>query len=479
MTTADFSAAQQRLAERRRLLHHDSSSPSRARASSQHLSHASTAFDRLPPPLHRLGQAWTAITGREGTRPAFRVGQIDAELLDDELLELLKGQVGEGLKYFGVRIPLLPLLANAHRLQTHLRDDYTPEISLALRALLFKLSFWDHSTTYGAALQNLRYTDARSASLTHPPPTTLQKSLYGLFTVAGPYTWHKWETHLLSSSPPPDPLLPRLTNLLSTTYTAAKLGTFLLFLLNGRHHDLLSHVLRVRLVPRTGHVVREVSFEYLNRQLVWHAFTEFLLFVLPLVGISRWRRWATRAWRKAKSLTRRRKRKPSSSDNAHQQVDDPDSDTDDDPPSAGELSFLPEHTCPICFSAQTNPDPTHPSATTVGSNLAAAAQTSVTNPYAARPCGCVYCYVCIAQALEAEEGEGWVCLRCGAVVRECEPWRGDVVYDEGDGGEGGDTVEVEREREREREKGARRVGFEEVEGRVDAGVDEEKRERPR
>jgi peroxin-2 len=32
------------------------------------------------------------------------VGQVDAELLDEELLELLKGQVGEGLKYLGVSV---------------------------------------------------------------------------------------------------------------------------------------------------------------------------------------------------------------------------------------------------------------------------------------------------------------------------------------------------------------------------------------
>jgi peroxin-2 len=69
---------------------------------------SSEAVSRLPYPLNRLGGAglnlWSAISGREGTRPEFRVGQVDAELLDEELLELLKGQVGEGLKYFGVGI---------------------------------------------------------------------------------------------------------------------------------------------------------------------------------------------------------------------------------------------------------------------------------------------------------------------------------------------------------------------------------------
>lgn len=55
------------------------------------------------------------------------------------------------------------------------------------------------------------------------------------------------------------------------------------------------------------------------------------------------------------------------------------------------------------------------------------AQTDITNPYEAITCGCVYCFVCIAKRLEAEEGEGWVCLRCGELVKVCKPWAGDVL----------------------------------------------------
>lgn len=37
---------------------------------------------------------------------SFRVGQLDTELLDAELLELLRGQVWNGLKYFNVGFPV-------------------------------------------------------------------------------------------------------------------------------------------------------------------------------------------------------------------------------------------------------------------------------------------------------------------------------------------------------------------------------------
>lgn len=102
MSSPDFAQAQARLLARRRQREPDA----RARTAAQRESHLSSSLSRLPYPVGGLGAAaltaWDSVKGREGTRPAFRVGQVDAELLDEELLELLKGQVGEGLKLFGV-----------------------------------------------------------------------------------------------------------------------------------------------------------------------------------------------------------------------------------------------------------------------------------------------------------------------------------------------------------------------------------------
>ena len=55
------------------------------------------------------------------------------------------------------------------------------------------------------------------------------------------------------------------------------------------------------------------------------------------------------------------------------------------------------------------------------------AQTDIVNPYETIPCRCIYCFVCVAQKLEAEEGDGWMCLRCGEIVKRCRPWSGDVL----------------------------------------------------
>ncbi|SLM35281.1 peroxisomal biogenesis factor 2 [Lasallia pustulata] len=425
MTSTDFAAAQQRIAARRQLR----ASEVQARLASQRDHHASNALSRLPFPFYALGgkglEAWDTIRGREGTRPAFRVGQVDAELLDEELLELLKGQVGDALKCFG----------------SHLRDEWSPEILLCLRAILFKLTIWDHNASYGAALVNLRYTDARHKGPVLAVPTRWQKVLYGFFTVGGRYAWNKWEDWLVDQEggyeepSSTTQTLSRISSIISTTHSTAAFASFLVFLYNGRYRTLLDRILRLRLASPSSQISREVSFEYLNRQLVWHAFTEFLLFLLPLVGVSRWRRWLTRAWRRTKAFFK----------NAGDEEDD-------GMKMGGELAYLPERTCALCYQDQ-NPTATSENeimaVTGASGGIIGSAQTDVTNPYETIPCGCIYCFVCLASRLEAEDGEGWTCLRCGELVKECRPWNGDVLEDVAKHGNGsGKTVSFSDEEEK-------------------------------
>ncbi|KAI0474784.1 Pex12 amino terminal region-domain-containing protein [Xylaria cf. heliscus] len=403
MSSTGFAQAQRRLAARRQAREREAQAQL---AAHRDASRAWSQVTRLPFPFDRLGSAslstWELISSREGTRPAFRVGQVDSELLDEDLVQQLRDQVGEALKYLG----------------TNLRDDWSAEILLALRAILFKLTVWDHDATYGAALQNLKYTDARREGPVLTPPSRWQKSLYGLMTVAGKYGWTKWENWLLDQDngyDEPSPLVKRLSGLttrITTVHSMAAFVSFLVFLLHGRYRTILDRVLRMRLAPPTSQVNREVSFEYLNRQLVWHAFTEFLLFVLPLVGINRWRRWLSRTWRKTKELIHV----------------EPEGHAGD---KKGEFAFLPERTCAICYQDQNSAvSETEVLAAAASSGVVGSAQTDITNPYETIPCGCIYCFVCLATRLEREEGEGWTCLRCGELVKECKPWSGDVLEEQ-------------------------------------------------
>ena len=105
MNSINFAAAQERVLERRRLREAEA----RARKTEQQRAFPINpgAVHRLPPPLSRLAgtgwMLWNSVKGREGTRPVFRVGQVDAELLDEELLGLLKGQISDALKFLGVK----------------------------------------------------------------------------------------------------------------------------------------------------------------------------------------------------------------------------------------------------------------------------------------------------------------------------------------------------------------------------------------
>lgn len=209
----------------------------------------------------------------------------------------------------------------------------------------------------------------------------------------------------------------QFTSSLSTFHSIAALASFLTFLLNGRFRTLLDRVLRLRLTPTSSSISREVSFEYLNRQLVWHAFTEFLLFLLPLVGIARWRRILSRVYKRIWNFfTSTFRRGVPGEDDAEGAT------------KSGELGFLPERTCAICYKDQTPGGGSEAELLSgSGGGVVGSASTDITNPYSAIPCGCLYCYVCLAQRLEAEEGEGWTCLRCGELVKECRPWDGDVL----------------------------------------------------
>ena len=407
MSSSSFAAAQQRVLERQAVRRQEAQSQKAALEAAA----KESPIARLPPPFNRAAPSitsfWSTLVNSEGTRPAFRVGQVDAELLDEELLSLLRGQVGDGLKYFG----------------GHLQDDWSQEILLLLRSVLFKLSIWDNDASYGASLQNLRFADARQGLASQATPTRLQKSLYGVFTVFGRYGWDKWENWLVEQEggyTAPSELvqrLSRLTSWFSTMHSIAAFISFLVFLVNGRYRTLTDRILRLRLVSASNQISRDVSFEYLNRQLVWHAFTEFLLFLLPLVGISRWRRWLSRAWKRTKSMMR----------------SDSDTDAESDTMKSGPLSFLPERTCAICYQDQ-NPAAAS-EAEILGANTGASggvignASTDIVNPYETIPCGCIYCFVCLATKIEGEEGHGWSCLRCGETVYRCKPWNGDVLIE--------------------------------------------------
>ena len=142
MTSANFAAAQQRVLERQHLRDAQAREYAEVRQSSLPRS----ALSRLPHPFCRAsdtcGAFWDIVKGREGTNSAFRVGQVDAELLDEELLELLRGQAGEALKYYGVSLQYSLL---DQSLTTDHLASFTSGTSIPRRSSLHCVQYFSNS----------------------------------------------------------------------------------------------------------------------------------------------------------------------------------------------------------------------------------------------------------------------------------------------------------------------------------------------
>ncbi|KAG5223020.1 Peroxisome assembly protein [Salix suchowensis] len=185
--------------------------------------------------------------------------------------------------------------------------QYEPELDAFLEFLIWRFSIWVDKPTPGNALMDLRYRDERAmesrgkvrTGLEGPGLTIAQKIWYCIATVGGQYTWarlqsfsafRRWgdsEQYLFcvffrGTGKACMDLIQRIEGL----YKVASFGNLLVFLYTGRFRNLIERVLKARLVYGSPNMNRAVSFEYMNRQLVWNEFSEMLLLLLPLLNSS-------------------------------------------------------------------------------------------------------------------------------------------------------------------------------------------------
>ncbi|GBB97168.1 hypothetical protein RclHR1_02930017 [Rhizophagus clarus] len=311
----------------------------------------------------------------------MRVSQLDSELLDSELFETFKEQ--------------LWLLFSPQIKQT-----FEPEL-LAILQFMYRLTVLESGATYGAQLQNLKYRNERQhwgglQSISKDSSLTkFQKSAYIALTVGGPYIWirinrlvtaQEWGE---SNEDDPRKIFWKVLQKAENIYKTISLLNFLIFLYDGKYCTLTDRILSMRFVYARRTMNRQVSFEFLNRQLVWHAFTEFLLFIMPLINL-----------RKLKNLLKR-KLLPESYFRSNT------------------LDFLPTHICAICHENQSASN---------ASMSSVVASSKIHNPYEAN-CGHKYCYFCIKTKL-LQEGGTWQCLRCGTEVKEIKRFLEKLVDEE-------------------------------------------------
>lgn len=128
---------------------------------------------------------------------------------------------------------------------------------------------------------------------------------------------------------------------------------FVVFMFTGRFTSLVERLLHMRLVYAQQNIPRFHSFEFLNRELVWQGFTEFMTFLMPLISFDKIRRFFNQ------KILRKSPRS------------------------------LPETTCAFC------------------------AASPMTLPHITN-CGHTYCYYCVKVALMQKPG--LECPRCSARV---------------------------------------------------------------
>ena len=289
------------------------------------------------------------------------MSQIDAGRLDAELTSLLREQ-------------LLRVFARVHPGAVARR---TPELTLGLDLLVFYFTVWSHRPTPGMELMNLRYRDERrplvgTSGMEGHRLSVAQRLAHGVAFVAGRFLWSKLTRAAHDagwSDAEPHTWRHRAWRAVGhaeNAHAVATLVNLLLFLRSGRFRTPWERLSRARLVYHEPNTARVVSFEYLNRQILWRELSDLALFVLPMLDPARLRD-AARAFQSRDGDRR----------------DAPHATRPDESVSVG------DETCAACGAKPP------------------------TAPFAAEPCGHVHCYYC-ARARRAADPARFRCARCDA-----------------------------------------------------------------
>lgn len=285
----------------------------------------------------------------------MRSSQLDAAMLDDELISILKEQF---MKTFALFKP-------------GMTSALQPELNLILDLLIFRLSIWSGGPLPGMNLMNLRFRDENNtinkASCEGPALFRHQRVMYGLGAVALRYAWQR-AGHALAASQLDSESESSWNRQLWKVYRAAEsvhritaLANFIVFLRHGKYRSVLERLIGARLVYAQPSAPRILSFEYLNRQLVWHEISELLLFTLPLVNVSTVKRALKQYLPRLPML--------SLDTNMHSQYQQRNA-----------------NSCGVCGT------------------------TEILTPYLAQPCGHTFCYYCLRGHLQADSE--YTCPHC-------------------------------------------------------------------
>ncbi|XP_029979697.1 peroxisome biogenesis factor 2 isoform X1 [Sphaeramia orbicularis] len=220
-----------------------------------------------------------ADTNVDPLTPVLRISQLDALELDSALEQLVWTQFSQCFQ--NCRPGLLTPLE--------------PELRALLQLLIWRFTLYSNSATVGQSILSLRYHSRLSSSRRYRPLSRRQKFSLALLT-AGP-RWLQDRSHSLllflglGTGGPISQTdsgfqqgIRRCLAFVSGIIQLASLFNFLVFLRKGTHPVLAERIVGVQAVFSKPNVVRDVSYQYMNRELLWHGFAEFLIYLLPLIN---------------------------------------------------------------------------------------------------------------------------------------------------------------------------------------------------
>jgi len=195
--------------------------------------------------------------------------QLDASDLDRELHSLLKDQVTKAFKYVKPRYWCA----------------IEPELDALLRFIVLGFSVSTFHSTVGQKLLNIKYRD----ETTLKAPSN-KKIMFFVAGIVGSHWIKSREDHLtlwLGRWPALQNAVSKTLEWSEITVHSAMILNLLWFLVAGKFSLPIERILSLRQIPLSPQNIRQVSYEYLNRELLWHGFAEFLAFFVPLVNIKK------------------------------------------------------------------------------------------------------------------------------------------------------------------------------------------------
>ncbi|XP_046650232.1 peroxisome biogenesis factor 2-like isoform X2 [Daphnia pulicaria] len=200
-----------------------------------------------------------------------RESQIDAIELDSECYQLFQSQINQSLTHLPINI----------------LKKIEPEISALLNLAVYVVPLYTSSSLVSHELLGIQFSKKTNGSY-------IPKKWYIYsFTLVG-INWisNRWNT--ISGTILNENTASQFLNWLHISAKILNLLNSLVFLKQGVYPTILHRVLQLKTELVNPNEPKSADLSTLTRELLWHSFSEMLMFALPLVNVHRAKSWLTR-----------------------------------------------------------------------------------------------------------------------------------------------------------------------------------------